>query len=107
MKTIIIDGKQYSTMSHFVEYFDFANSISVLRHLEAHGIDPEEHRIKVSLKKNQRLALGLNTKSSVTVLYETILSEWLKKPKPLKTWCPSIEPTPNYQFVSRRFMNVS
>lgn len=107
MKTINLNGTEYSTMSHLVEYFDFANSTAVIRHLESHGVDSEDYRIKVNLKKNQRLALGLNTNSSTTVLYEASLSEVLKKPKPLKNWCPSIEPIPNYEFIPRRFLKVS
>lgn len=104
MKTINLNGTEYSTMQHLVEYFDFANSTSLIRHLDAHGIDSEDYRIKVNLKKDQRLALGLNANASTTVLYEASLSEVLKKPKPLKNWCPSIQPTPDYNFISRRFL---
>lgn len=103
MKVIKLNGKTYATISSLADEYDFSCANAALRHLEAHGIDHNLYRIKERLKPSERLALGLPTKSSVTILYSTEICEWLKTPRPLKACSPLIEPSVKPEYSSRKF----
>lgn len=106
MKTIKIQDKScdYATISSIADEYDFSCANAALRHLEAHGIDHTLYRIRERLNPSSRQALGLPTKSSVTILYSTEICKWLKTPRPLKPCKPSIESNVKSEYSSRKFL---
>jgi hypothetical protein len=107
VKSINIKGHEYSTLANLCHHHNISGVSSGIQHFEAHNVDYMNFRITLDLEPSQRLALGLNTASKRTILYDVKeASKWLTKPRPPKSSKRrrEIPPTKPHEFEPRRFL---
>ena len=107
VKSINLQGKEYSTLTLLAQYENFANVTCALRHFDALKLDVSTLRMEKLLQPNQRLELGLPTTSKKTILYEvTPTLKALRTPKPPKSSVRTreIPPRKSHEYESRRFL---
>jgi hypothetical protein len=104
VKSINLQGKEYSTLTLLAQSERFDNVTCALRHFDALQLDVSTLRIEKMLRPHQRLELGLPTTSKKTILYEVSQTT-----KALRTPKPSVRnreiPSRKYtSYESRRFL---